>query len=187
MPKFINFRFPEGWYFLHCDSTELKRFSKIIFSVSERHRWAVLGWLRSLPKSFIEEIRCSMFSLPKTRRTSANKMTSPSAPPTAVDSDNGNTRDRNNSCLDLYAATGSGAPQRPLPAFAPTYSPRSGSSRGRAPPARSGGLLRGSGGGGVVGGRVVGAGSGGEQRAPAGQPCAADAVITAVRNLISSR
>jgi len=42
-PKLSNFRFPEGWYFLNCDSTELKRSCTIFFSVSERHRWAVVG------------------------------------------------------------------------------------------------------------------------------------------------
>jgi len=43
MPKLLNFRFPEGLYFLICDNTELKKSSKIIFSVSKRHRWAVVG------------------------------------------------------------------------------------------------------------------------------------------------
>ena len=43
MAKLLNFRFPEGRYFLNCDDTELKRSSKINFSVSERHRWAVVG------------------------------------------------------------------------------------------------------------------------------------------------
>jgi len=43
MPKLLNFRFPEGRYFLNCDNAELKISSKINFSVSERHRWAVVG------------------------------------------------------------------------------------------------------------------------------------------------
>jgi len=43
MLKLLSFRFPEGWYFLNCYNSELKRFSKINFSVSERHRWAVVG------------------------------------------------------------------------------------------------------------------------------------------------
>jgi len=43
MPKELNFRFPEGEYFLNCDHTELKRPSKINISVAERHRWAVVG------------------------------------------------------------------------------------------------------------------------------------------------
>ena len=30
MPKLLNFRFPEGVYFLNCNNTELKRSSKII-------------------------------------------------------------------------------------------------------------------------------------------------------------
>jgi len=42
MPKSINFRFPEVWYFLNCDNTELKRSSTIFFSVYERHHWAVV-------------------------------------------------------------------------------------------------------------------------------------------------
>jgi len=41
VPKLINFRFPEGWYFLNDDNTEPKRSSNIFFSVYERHRWAV--------------------------------------------------------------------------------------------------------------------------------------------------
>ena len=41
--KLLDFRFPEGWYFLKRDNTELKRSYKILFSVSERHRWAVMG------------------------------------------------------------------------------------------------------------------------------------------------
>ena len=43
MPKLSNFMFPEGWYFLKCDYTERKRSSEMKFSVSERHRWAVVG------------------------------------------------------------------------------------------------------------------------------------------------
>jgi len=43
MPKSLNFKFSEGWYFLNCDNTELKRSSTIFFSVSDRHRWAVVG------------------------------------------------------------------------------------------------------------------------------------------------
>jgi len=31
--------------FLNCDNTEMKRSSKIIFYVPERHRWAVEGQL----------------------------------------------------------------------------------------------------------------------------------------------
>jgi len=42
MAKIFNFTFPKGCYFLNCDKTELKRSSKIIVSVSERHRWAVV-------------------------------------------------------------------------------------------------------------------------------------------------
>jgi len=44
MPKSINFRFPEGWYFLNWGKTELKRSSKIFFSVSGPHRWAIVAW-----------------------------------------------------------------------------------------------------------------------------------------------
>ena len=43
VPKLLNFSFPEGWYFLNCYNTELKRSSKIIFPVAERHRLAMLG------------------------------------------------------------------------------------------------------------------------------------------------
>jgi len=42
MSKLLNLRLPEGRYFLKCDNTELKRPSKIFFSVSDRHRWAVV-------------------------------------------------------------------------------------------------------------------------------------------------
>jgi len=31
MPKFINFRFVEGWNFWNCDNTGLKRYSQIFF------------------------------------------------------------------------------------------------------------------------------------------------------------
>jgi len=44
MPKLLDFRFPEEWYFLKCDYTELKRSSKINFPVAEQHRWAVVGF-----------------------------------------------------------------------------------------------------------------------------------------------
>jgi len=44
MPKSLNFRCSEGWYFLNCDNTELKRSSKINFSVCKQHRWAEVGW-----------------------------------------------------------------------------------------------------------------------------------------------
>jgi len=43
MPKLIKFRLPEGQYFLNYENNELKRYSKIIFSVAERHRWAAVG------------------------------------------------------------------------------------------------------------------------------------------------
>jgi len=43
MPKLFNFRFPEGRYFLNCDNTELKRSSKMNFSIAERHRWVEAG------------------------------------------------------------------------------------------------------------------------------------------------
>jgi len=43
MSKLLNFMILEGWNYLNCDNTELKRSSKINVSVSERHRWAVLG------------------------------------------------------------------------------------------------------------------------------------------------
>jgi len=43
MPKSLNFRFPEGWYFLNCDNAEPERSSNINISVSERHRWALVG------------------------------------------------------------------------------------------------------------------------------------------------
>ena len=33
MPKLLNFRFPEGRYFLNFDNTELKKSSKLNFSV----------------------------------------------------------------------------------------------------------------------------------------------------------
>jgi len=36
--------FQRGDIFLNCDKTELNRSSKIDFSVSERHRWAVVGY-----------------------------------------------------------------------------------------------------------------------------------------------
>jgi len=55
MPKLFKFRFPEGWYFFDCDNTELKRSSKINFSVSERHRWASI---------FIVRIRNCFFFMP---------------------------------------------------------------------------------------------------------------------------
>jgi len=42
-PELLYFSFPEGLYFLNCDKTELKKSSKINFSVAERHRWAVVG------------------------------------------------------------------------------------------------------------------------------------------------
>jgi len=42
MPKLLNFTFPEGDIFLNFDNTELKRSAKIIFSISERHRRAVV-------------------------------------------------------------------------------------------------------------------------------------------------
>ena len=42
MPKLLDFRFAGGDMFLNCDNTELKRSFKIFFSVSERHRWAVV-------------------------------------------------------------------------------------------------------------------------------------------------
>jgi len=32
---------PEGWYFFNYDNTELKRSSKIFFSVADQHRWTV--------------------------------------------------------------------------------------------------------------------------------------------------
>jgi len=38
MPKLVNLRFSAEWYGLNLDNTELKRSSKIKFSVSERHR-----------------------------------------------------------------------------------------------------------------------------------------------------
>ena len=31
MPKLLNFKFPEGFYFFNCDNTEPKRSSKIFF------------------------------------------------------------------------------------------------------------------------------------------------------------
>ena len=31
MPELLNFTIPEGWYFLNCDNTELKRSPKIFF------------------------------------------------------------------------------------------------------------------------------------------------------------
>jgi len=43
MAKLLNYGFQEGWYFLNYNSNELKRSSKIFFSVSERHRWALVG------------------------------------------------------------------------------------------------------------------------------------------------
>ena len=43
MPKLLNFRFPEGLYFFNFDNPELKRPSKINFSLSERHPWVVVG------------------------------------------------------------------------------------------------------------------------------------------------
>jgi len=53
MPKLLNLKFPEGSYlFLYCDSNELKRSSYIIFSVSERHHWAVVGELKSPKQVF---------------------------------------------------------------------------------------------------------------------------------------
>ena len=43
MPKLSNFGFPEGGYILNSDNnTKLKRF-KHFFSVSKRHRWAVVS------------------------------------------------------------------------------------------------------------------------------------------------
>jgi len=43
MPKLLNFRFPEGCYFLNYVNTKLKRASKINVAVSGWHRWAVVG------------------------------------------------------------------------------------------------------------------------------------------------
>jgi len=43
MPKLLNLRFSEAWYFLNCENNELENSSKIFFSVSERHRWAGVG------------------------------------------------------------------------------------------------------------------------------------------------
>jgi len=44
MPKLLNLRLPEGRYFLNCDNIEPKRSCNLfIFSVSERHCWAVVG------------------------------------------------------------------------------------------------------------------------------------------------
>jgi len=43
MIRILNIRFPEGGYFLNFDNSELKRSSKIFFSVAVRHRWAVKG------------------------------------------------------------------------------------------------------------------------------------------------
>jgi len=47
MPTLSNFRFPERWFFFNFDNTALKRSFKINFYVSERHRWAVVGWRRN--------------------------------------------------------------------------------------------------------------------------------------------
>jgi len=41
--RLLNSRFPEGRYFFNFYNTELKRTSKIFFSVSKRHRWAIEG------------------------------------------------------------------------------------------------------------------------------------------------
>ena len=40
MPKLLNNIITEGLYALNCDDTELKRYSTIDVSVSERNRWA---------------------------------------------------------------------------------------------------------------------------------------------------
>jgi len=53
MPELLNFSFPEGSYFLNCDNTKLKIFSKNFFSVSERHRWAVVGLYQELVLLFV--------------------------------------------------------------------------------------------------------------------------------------
>ena len=50
MTKLLNFRFPEGWYFSNFGNTEQKRSSKIFFSVSERHRWAIESLFRRQKK-----------------------------------------------------------------------------------------------------------------------------------------
>jgi len=43
--KTTNFKFERGdiFFCFNCDSTELNRTSKIKCSVTERHRWAVVG------------------------------------------------------------------------------------------------------------------------------------------------
>jgi len=46
MPTLLNFRFPDVRRFVNCDNTELKKFPKIKFSVSERHRWEY--WVNKL-------------------------------------------------------------------------------------------------------------------------------------------
>jgi len=43
MPKLENLMFLEGWYFLSYDNTEPKRPYKIIFPVSERQCYVVVG------------------------------------------------------------------------------------------------------------------------------------------------
>jgi len=43
MPKLLNFRFPVGRYFFHCKKNWMKKSSKIFYSVSERHRRALVG------------------------------------------------------------------------------------------------------------------------------------------------
>jgi len=51
-PKLLNFMFPNGLYIvLIVTNTELKRSSEVIFSVSERHRWAVVGQEKQPSKS----------------------------------------------------------------------------------------------------------------------------------------
>ena len=61
MPKLLNFRFPEGRYFLNCDNTELKRSSGIIFSFAERHRWEVVGYLSALDETLLIEMVVQKF------------------------------------------------------------------------------------------------------------------------------
>ena len=43
MLKLLKFRSPEKRYYLNCGNTKLKRSCKINFSLSERHRWEVVG------------------------------------------------------------------------------------------------------------------------------------------------
>jgi len=56
IPKLLNFRFPEELCFLNCDNAKLKISLKIFFSVSERHRWAVVGFHKNVCADSVNQV-----------------------------------------------------------------------------------------------------------------------------------